>query len=87
MTASADMMMEHVASYLKKDPIEVKLANMYKLGQKDINQIPISFDFREIYRSEFVGFLVGKCTSSQRYSSFTPPLYDLKWDSHRNQLI
>ena len=53
MTASAELMVEHVANYLKKDPVAVKLANMYKIGQTDMDQIPISLDFQQIYQSIF----------------------------------
>jgi len=52
MTSSADLMLEHVASYLKKDPVDIKLANLYKIGQTDINQIHLTFDFGQIYRSK-----------------------------------
>ena len=50
--SSADLMVEHVASYLKKNPVDVKMANLYKTGQNDINQINIPFDFRQICQSK-----------------------------------
>ena len=52
MTASADLMLEHVASYLNKDPVDVKLANLYRPGHDDLNGISIPFDFRQIYQSK-----------------------------------
>jgi len=34
LTAFADIMLEHVADYLQKDPIGIKMANFYQNGQK-----------------------------------------------------
>ena len=53
MTASADLMVEHVANYLKKDPVDVKLANMYKTGQKNIKGETLMYiDFHAVYQSK-----------------------------------
>ena len=59
MTASADLIVEHVASYLKKDPVDVKLANMYKVGQTNLaGQTLMYTDFRSIYQRKNVVILL-----------------------------
>jgi len=59
LTGTADQIMEHVASYLGKDPVTVKQLNLYKKGQLDFGGIPISSNNLEvIFKSTLrVGFL------------------------------
>ena len=53
MTASADLIVEHVASYLKKNPVDIKLANMYKIGQTNLaGETMMYLDCRSIYQSK-----------------------------------
>ena len=53
LTASADLMVEHVASYLKKDPVDIKLANMYKIGETNLKGETLMYtDFHSIYQSK-----------------------------------
>jgi len=55
MTSSADLIVEHVASYLKKSPVDIKLANLYKIGEANIKGETMMFvDFHAIYQSKKV---------------------------------
>ena len=54
MTGTAELIVEHVASYLKKDPVQVKLANMYKEGQADPDGTVIQHtDFRAVFHRKW----------------------------------
>ena len=53
MTAAADFMVEHVASYLKKDPVDVKFANLYKVGQPLYHGVEIPYlNMPDVYQSK-----------------------------------
>ncbi|CAK8698330.1 uncharacterized protein LOC143448853 [Clavelina lepadiformis] len=52
MTAHADLMMEHVASFLGKDAIDVKFANLYKKGQTNLKGTVLMYcQIRDIYQN------------------------------------
>lgn len=47
-------MIEHIASYLNKDAVDVKQANLYKLGQTNLlGETLLYSDFRTLYQSKF----------------------------------
>ena len=53
MTATADFILEHVASYLKKNPVDIKMANLYKIGETNlVGETMMYTDFRSIYQSK-----------------------------------
>ena len=54
MTAAADLMVEHVASYLKKDPVDVKFANLYKIGQLNLKGETLMYNnYHATYESTY----------------------------------
>ena len=50
---STDIMVEHIASYLGKDPIDIKFANLYKKNQVSIGNYELKYcNLKDIYTSK-----------------------------------